>query len=89
MKKKKNEFYFQYKKKNFYLKSIYYYNRSIGTNVIDNLVTSSLRFKNVILILCTENLVSDNVHNLIDSLNVSIYIVSECNLIQKINSFIR
>ena len=89
MKRKKNELYFRCKEKNFYLKSVYYRNRSVGTNVIDNLVTTSLQFKNVILILCTENQISANVYDLIDNLNVLIYISSECDLIQKIKSFIR
>jgi hypothetical protein len=87
LKRSKNEFILSSETKKFYVKCVRYKESSVGIGVINKMVTNTYNFKNIILILCTENSVSDNAFNLIDELNKSIFVTSQYNIIRKIESF--
>jgi hypothetical protein len=69
------------------VKCIRYKKCSVGVGVINKMVTDTYNFKRIILILCTENSVSDNAFNIIDNLDKLIIVTSYANIVKEIESF--
>jgi hypothetical protein len=89
MNRSENEYVFNYKGKVFYVRCVRYReNTLVNVNVINKMIANTYNFKNIILILCTENEISNNASDKIDKLTRSIYITSCFNLIKKIKSFV-
>ena len=65
-----------------------YLKSSITKNVINKIITNTTNFKDIIIILCTENEIGYNALKVIDELSRSIFVTSKNNLVRKIESFL-